>query len=50
METLYLFGNDYDWIHPELAQILEQDFQIQSSGFKARAKRILNKIKKFKKS
>lgn len=46
METLYLFGKDYDWIHPELMQILEQDFQIQSPGFKARAKRIIKKIKK----
>ena len=46
MESLFLFGKDYDWIHPELAQILEQDFQIQSSGFKARAKRTLQKIKK----
>lgn len=46
METLFLFGKDYAWIHPELANILEQDFQIQSSGFKARAKRILKKIKK----
>lgn len=44
METLFLFGKDYDWIHPELAQILERDYQIQSSGFKARAKHILKKI------
>lgn len=46
MNTLFLFGKDYDWIHPELAMILERDFQMQSSGFKARAKHILKKIKK----
>lgn len=46
MEVLYLFGNEYDWIHPELAKILEQDFYTQSPGYKARAKRILQKIKK----
>jgi len=46
MNTLYLFGTDYDWIHPELVIILERDFQMQSSGFKARAKHILTKIKK----
>lgn len=46
MNTLYLLGKDIDWIHPELIIILERDFQIQSSGFKARAKHILKKIKK----
>lgn len=45
MNTLYLFGKDFDWVHPELTQILERDFQMQSSGFKARAKHILKKIK-----
>ena len=46
MNTLFLFGQDYDWIHPELVLILERDFQMQSSGFKARAKHILKKLKK----
>ena len=44
MNTLFLLGNDIDWIHPELAMILERDFQMQSSGFKARARHILKKI------
>ncbi len=46
MNSLYLLGTEYDWIHPELAIILERDFQIQSSGFKARARHILKKINK----
>ena len=46
MNSLYLLGNEYDWIHPELAIILERDFQMQSSGFKARARHILKKIRK----
>ncbi len=46
MNTLYLLGQDYDWIHPELAMILERDYQMQSSGFKARARHLLKKIKK----
>lgn len=46
MNTLFLLGKDYDWVYPELALILERDFQIQSSGFKARARHILKKIKK----
>jgi hypothetical protein len=45
MNTLYLLGNEYDWIHLELVIILERDFPIQSSGFKARARHILKKIK-----
>jgi len=45
MNTLFLLGQDYDWIHPELVLILERDFQMQSSGFKARAKHILKKLK-----
>ena len=45
MNTLWLFGRDFDWVHPELALILERDFQMQSSGFKARARHILKKIK-----
>ena len=45
MHSLFLLGHEYDWIHPELAIILERDFQMQSSGFKARARHILKKIK-----
>ena len=46
MNTLYLLGNEYKWIHPELVIILERDFHTQSAGFKARAKHILKKIVK----
>lgn len=46
MTSLYLLGQNFDWIHPELALILERDFQMQSSGFKARARHILMRIKK----
>ena len=45
MNSLYLLGTEYDWIQPDLAMILERDFQMQSSGFKARARHILKKIK-----
>ena len=45
MNSLFLLGKDIDWIHPELVTILERDFQMQSSGFKARARHILKKIK-----
>ena len=49
MDTLFLFGKDNDWIHSELVLILEQDFQKQSAGYKVRAKRTLQKIKKHNK-
>ncbi|MBR9845500.1 MAG: adenylosuccinate lyase [Algicola sp.] len=45
MNTLFLLGNHSDWIHLELKLILERDYQMQSSGFKARARHILKKIK-----
>lgn len=46
MNSLYLLGTEFDWIHPELVNILERDYEMQSSGFKARAKHILKKIRK----
>ena len=46
MNSLFLLGTEFDWIHPELALILERDLHMQSSGFKARARHILKKIKK----
>jgi hypothetical protein len=44
MNCLFLLGSDNTWIHPELRGILERDYQMQSSGFKARARHILKKI------
>ena len=45
MDTLYLLGKEYNWVHPELKQILQQDYTHESAGFKARAKHVLKKIK-----
>lgn len=46
MNSLYLLGREYDWVHPELAIILQRDFHMQSAAFKARARHILKKILK----
>jgi len=46
MNTLFLLGQDYDWVHPELIIILKQDFHSNRAGFKARANHILKKLKK----
>ncbi|WP_115461411.1 adenylosuccinate lyase [Winogradskyella aurantiaca] len=45
MNALYLFGTDYDWIHPELVSLLKKDFSVQSAAFRARARHILSKLK-----
>lgn len=45
MTSLFYLGHEYDWVHPELLQILERDFPNQSAGFKARARHIIKKIK-----
>ena len=41
MHTLFLFGKEFEWIHPELKIILEKDYESQSSGYKARARKIM---------
>lgn len=46
MNTLYLLGKEYDWIHPELITILEKDFNTNTAAFKARARHLLKKLKK----
>ena len=45
MSSLYLLGQDNDWVHPELIMILERDFNSESAAFKARTRHILKKIK-----
>ena len=46
MLTLYLLGNQFEWIHPELKLTLEKDFNSESAAYKARARQILLKLKK----
>ena len=46
MQTLYLLGTKTAWIHPELKLILEQNYARGTSGYKARARKILQKINK----
>jgi hypothetical protein len=44
MQCLYLLGNEFRWIHPELKILLFKDFHTQQPAFKARAKHILKKL------
>ena len=44
IRTLYVIGNHYDWIHPELQIILNKDYGDHSAAYKAVAKEVLKKI------
>ena len=48
MNSLYLLGKEYPWIHPELMQILEQGFASGSAAYKARSRHLLKKLKAHK--
>jgi hypothetical protein len=44
IRTLYVLGNHYDWIHPELQIILNKDYANHSAAYKAVAREVLKKI------
>ncbi len=44
MQTLYLLGTKYDWIHPELALIIEKEIPNGSTGYKNRGRKVLKAI------
>ena len=45
MRSLFIFGKEYDWIHPELKTILVKDFSEHTAAYKAVSKQILKKLK-----
>lgn len=46
MTSLYLLGEKFKWIRPELQVILEQNYGLGSAAYKARARQILTLISK----
>ncbi|MGB5270082.1 adenylosuccinate lyase [Eudoraea sp.] len=46
MTSLYLLGDKFEWIRPELRMILEQNYSLGSAAYKARARQILALISK----
>lgn len=50
MNSLYLFGLQKDWVHPELKHLIETKIIHESKGTKARGKHILELIEKHQKS
>ncbi|QTE23488.1 adenylosuccinate lyase [Polaribacter cellanae] len=49
MNTLYLFGLEKGWIHPELKHLIETKIIHESKGTKARGKHIIDLIEKHQK-
>ena len=45
MTCLLLLGQKFDWIHPELKMVLEQNYAMGSAAYKARARMTLAKLK-----
>jgi hypothetical protein len=50
MTSLYLYGLEKEWIHPELKHLIETKIIHESKGCKARGKHILELIEKHRKS
>lgn len=50
MTTLFLFGKEHDWIHPELAHLIRTKIIHESKGCKARGKHVLELIEKHRAS
>lgn len=50
MTSLFLFGKNQDWIHPELEHLIRTKIIHESKGCKARGKHILEQIEKYTKS
>lgn len=44
MYSLYLLGTQYNWIHPELTQIIERNLPNSSMGYKNRGEKIIKAI------
>jgi hypothetical protein len=48
MLALYFLGTQYDWVHPELKTIIENNIHQGSAAYKARGKYVLQQIEKFR--
>ncbi|MCF6307192.1 MAG: adenylosuccinate lyase [Flavobacteriaceae bacterium] len=47
MRSLYFLGIEFDWIHPELKIIIEQNTPLKTSAYGARGRMTIEKIRKF---
>ena len=44
MESLFIWGQKYDWIFDELHSILDLGYSLGSKGYRSRARKIMDKI------
>ena len=49
MTALFHLGTEFEWIHSELQQIIEQNIYLGSAGYKARGKNTIKQIIAFQK-
>ena len=47
MTALYYLGTEFEWIHPELKQIIEQNIHLGSAGYQSRGKKTIKQIDTF---
>ena len=48
MTSLLLLGQKFEWIHPELKMVLQQNYSSGSAAYKARARMTLSKLNSLK--
>ena len=48
MVALCELGKEFIWIHPELQLVIQKNYEAGSAGYKARARRVLDEIKKLR--
>ncbi len=44
MDTLYLWGKQEKWVHPELKSVLEKNTDTGTSGYRAHARKLLKNL------
>ncbi|MDI9309148.1 MAG: hypothetical protein QM535_02935 [Limnohabitans sp.] len=48
MKALFVFGKKYDWIYPELKNIIQQDYPNHTPAYQAATRNLLKKLNKKK--
>lgn len=49
MQSLFELGKEFEWIHPELQQIIQNNYELELPAYRARARMVLKSLKKIKK-
>lgn len=48
MTSLFYLGTEFNWIHPELVEIIQEGMHEGSAGYKAHGRKTLEQIRKFR--